>query len=100
MADPTHPAVSITKRGYDVIRDPLMNKGTAFTGKERDQLGLHGLLPAQVNDIEVQVRRVMSSLNSLDSPLEKYLRLGTLQNVNEHLYYRVLADNIEALMPI
>ncbi|MCZ6709050.1 MAG: NAD-dependent malic enzyme [Gammaproteobacteria bacterium] len=100
MADPTHPAVSITKRGYDVIRDPLMNKGTAFTGTERDQLGLHGLLPVQVNDIEVQVRRVMSSLNNLDSPLEKYLRLGALQNVNEHLYYRVLADNIEALMPI
>ena len=100
MADPTHPAVSITKRGYDVVRDPLMNKGTAFTREERDQLGLHGLLPVQVNDIEVQVRRVMSSLNNLDSPLEKYLRLGTLQNVNEHLYYRVLADNIEALMPI
>ncbi len=100
MADPTHPSVSIIKRGYDVIRDPLMNKGTAFTREERDQLGLHGLLPAQVNDIEVQVRRVMSSLDNLDSPMEKYLRLGTLQNVNEHLYYRVLTDNIEELMPI
>ncbi|MDH3643526.1 MAG: NAD-dependent malic enzyme [Gammaproteobacteria bacterium] len=100
MPNPTHPEVSITKRGYDVIRDPLMNKGTAFTTEERDALGLHGLLPAQVNDIDVQVRRVMSSLNSLDSPLEQYLRLGTLQNVNEHLYYRVLADHIEELMPI
>jgi malic enzyme len=100
MTNPNHPAVSITKRGYDVIRDPLMNKGTAFTPEERDKLGLHGLLPAQVNDIDVQVQRVVSSLNNLDSPLEKSLRLGSLQNVNEHLYYRVLADHIEELMPI
>jgi malate dehydrogenase (oxaloacetate-decarboxylating) len=100
MSKPTHPAVAITKRGYDVIRDPLMNKGTAFTPEERDKLGLHGLLPAQVNDIDMQMQRVMSSLSSLDSPLEKYLRLGTLQNVNEHLYYRVLTENIEDLMPI
>jgi malate dehydrogenase (oxaloacetate-decarboxylating) len=100
MANPTHPTVSITKRGYDVIRDPLMNKGTAFTPEEREALGLHGLLPAQVNSIEVQVQRVVRSLNNLDSPLEKYLRLGTLQNVNEHLYYRVLTEYIEELMPI
>ena len=100
MVSPTHPTVSITIRGYDLIRDPMMNKGTAFTNKERDALGLHGLLPAQVNDIEVQVERVLSSLDKLDSPLEKYLRLGTLQNVNEHLYYRVLSEHIEQLMPI
>ena len=92
--------VRTAKRGYDLIRDPLLNKGTAFDTQERDELGLHGLLPAQINDINEQEERVMRSLESLSSPIEKYVRLATLQNVNEYLYYHVLTRHIEALMPI
>jgi malate dehydrogenase (oxaloacetate-decarboxylating) len=92
--------VRTAKRGYEIVRDPLLNKGTAFTEQERDALGLHGLLPAQVNDITEQEQRVMRSLDTLTSPIEKYVRLTTLQNVNEHLYYHVLSRHIEALMPI
>ena len=92
--------IATNKRGYELVRDPLLNKGTAFTEQEREQLGLHGLLPAQVNDICEQEQRVMRSLATLDTPIEKYVRLTTLQNVNEYLYYHVLSQHIETLMPI
>jgi malic enzyme len=92
--------VRTKKRGYELVRDPLLNKGTAFSERERDELGLHGLLPARVNDIAGQEQRIMRSLQSLTSPIEKYIRLATLQNVNEYLYYHVLTQHIETLMPI
>lgn len=94
------PLIATDKRGYELVRDPLLNKGTAFSEQEREQLGLHGLLPAQVNDIQEQEERVMRSLAALDTPIEKYVRLATLQNVNEYLYYHVLGRHIEELMPI
>ena len=81
MTNPQPTTVRTAKRGYEIVRDPLLNKGTAFTEQERDALGLHGLLPAQVNDITEQERRVMRSLDTLTSPIEKYVRLTTLQNV-------------------
>jgi malic enzyme len=92
--------VRTKKRGYELVRDPLLNKGTAFSERERDELGLPGLLPARVNDIAGQEQRIMRSLQSLTSPIEKYIRLATLQNVNEYLYYHVLTQHIETLMPI
>ena len=92
--------VPVAKSGYDVVRDPLLNKGTAFTEVERDELGLHGLLPIEKNTQDQQTRRVVASLEALENPLDKYVRLSALQDTNEHLYYRVLVDHIEALMPI
>jgi len=92
--------IPTTKTGYDVVRDPRLNKGTAFSDRERDELGLHGLLPVEQNSQAQQAKRVIATLNELEKPLNKYVRLSSLQDTNEHLYYRVLVDNIEALMPI
>ena len=99
-ADVESKRIPVAKTGYDMVRDPLLNKGTAFTGRERDELGLHGLLPVEQTSQEQQAKRVIASLDELEKPLNKYVRLSALQDNNEHLYYRVLMDNIEALMPI
>lgn len=82
------------------MNDPLLNKGTAFTEVERDTLGLRGLLPPRVFSIEEQVERVMGNFRRKDSALEKYIFLTTLQNRNETLFYRVVAENLEEMIPI
>ncbi|HXP91436.1 MAG TPA: NAD-dependent malic enzyme [Fibrobacteria bacterium] len=87
-------------RGVDLLRHPLWNKGTAFTEKERDLLGLRGLLPAPVRTMEQQTLRVLANIRSKPNDLEKYLYLIGLQDRNETLFYRVLVDNLEELMPI
>jgi malate dehydrogenase (oxaloacetate-decarboxylating)(NADP+) len=86
--------------GFDLIRDPLLNKGTAFTVEERDALGLTGLLPPRVHTIDEQVERVLSNFHRRSSDLARYVFLTNLQNRNKTLFYRVLIDNIEELMPI
>ena len=60
-------------RGLTLLRDPLLNKGTAFTEAERDELGLRGFLPAHVLSMEEQVARVLINLRSLPNDLEKYI---------------------------
>jgi len=87
-------------RGVDLLRHPLWNKGTAFTEKERDLLGLRGLLPAPVRTMEQQSLRVLANIRSKPNDLEKYLYLIGLQDRNETLFYHVLVDNLEELMPI
>jgi malate dehydrogenase (oxaloacetate-decarboxylating)(NADP+) len=84
----------------DLLRHPLWNKGTAFTDKERDALGLRGLLPAPVRTMEQQALRVLSNIRSKPNDMEKYLYLIGLQDRNETLFYRVLVDHLEELMPI
>ena len=101
-----HPKSSmsfITKKPYtgiDLLRNPASNKGTAFTEEERDQLGIRGLLPPRVNTQEQQVLRVMNNVHSKSSDLEKYIFLIALQDRNETLFYRVILDHLEELMPI
>jgi malate dehydrogenase (oxaloacetate-decarboxylating)(NADP+) len=87
-------------RGIDYIYDPALNKGTAFTEKERDALGLWGLLPPGINTMEEQVIRVMGNYRRKTSDLEKYIFLVALQDRNSTLFYRVLADHLEEMMPI
>lgn len=87
-------------RGVDLLRDPLLNKGTAFTERERDLLGLRGLLPAPVRTMEQQALRVMANVRSKPDDLERYLYMIGLQDRNETLYYRALVDNLEELMPV
>ena len=98
----TEPAVTVAiqKTGYDLIRDPLLNKGTAFTAEERNTLGLEGLLPSEINTMDKQAKRVFASIQRLPDPLDRYVALTTLQDRNEHLFYRVLMDHIDDLMPI
>ena len=89
----------ITKRGAELIRDPVLNKGTAFSRDERDAFGLHGLLPATVTTIENQHDRMYSSL-ARSSPLDTYVDLAALHDRNETLFYRVLMDHLDEFMPI
>jgi malic enzyme len=87
-------------RGNELIRDPLLNKGTAFTPEERRALGLEGLLPSRVNSLDQQASRIEQQIARYDEPLNKYIALADLQNRNEQLFYRVLTDNLEQLMPV
>lgn len=88
------------KRGVELMRDPLLNKGTAFTEAEREAYGLRGLLPPRVCDEETQLSRVLKNLHSKASNIEKYIFLAALQSRNEHLYYRTLISNLEEMVPL
>jgi malate dehydrogenase (oxaloacetate-decarboxylating)(NADP+) len=87
-------------KGIDVLRDPLANKGTAFTPEERQGLAVTGQLPARVETIEEQVARVLASLRSKPSAIEKFGYLAALQNENETLFFRTLIDNLEETVPV
>ncbi|XP_026562556.1 NADP-dependent malic enzyme, mitochondrial [Pseudonaja textilis] len=93
-------ATGIKKRGYDITRNPQLNKGMAFTLQERLQLGIHGLLPPCFLSQDVQVLRVLKSYETKSNDLDKYIILMTLQDRNEKLFYRVLTSDIERFMPI
>ena len=88
------------RRGLDVLRDPLLNKGTAFTEKERDALGLRGLLPPHVLSQKEQVDRVLLNLCKMADPLDKFVALNSLHDRNESLFFRVLRDHIDEMQPI
>lgn len=87
-------------KGLPLLRDPLLNKGTAFTRAERDALGLRGLLPAHVHTQDEQANRVMTHLRKLSDPLEQYIALNALHDRNEALFFRVVIDHIDEVMPI
>ena len=86
--------------GEALLHDPLLNKGTAFTPTERRAFGLTGLLPPHVHRLEEQVARVMDNYRSKQTDLERYIHLVSLQDRNETLFYRVVVDHIEEMMPI
>jgi malate dehydrogenase (oxaloacetate-decarboxylating)(NADP+) len=86
--------------GVALLRDPAFNKGTAFTEAERDALGIRGLLPPRVSTIERQLVRVLGNLRRKATNLDKYIFLTGLQDRNMTLFYRLLMENIEELMPI
>lgn len=91
---------SYLPRGAALLADPLLNKGTAFSEAERDALDLRGLLPPRVFSIEEQVTRVMGNFRRKETALEKYIFLTTLQNRNETLFYRVMMEHLEEMIPI
>ena len=86
--------------GAQLLTNPLLNKGTAFTETERDALGLRGLLPPRVFTIEEQLQRTLNSLRRKTDNIEKYIYLTTLQNRNEVLFYRLVLDHIEETVPL
>ena len=88
------------KRGVDLLHDPVLNKGTAFSETERDGLGLRGLLPARVFTQEGQVARVLENIRRKTSDIEKYIFLVSLQDRNETLFYRVVMENVEEMVPL
>jgi len=87
-------------RGAALLRDPTLNKGTAFTLRERDVLGLRGLLPPHVITQEDQVNRVLENFRRLDSDLSRYILLEALHDRNETLFFRVIMENPDEMMPI
>ena len=94
------PSRSDSPRGMALLRDPLLNKGTAFTEQERDALGLRGLLPAHVLSMEAQVERVLTNLRNLPEDLQKYVMLNSLHDRNEALFFRIVCDNIDEIQPL
>ena len=87
-------------RGVAILRDPTLNKGTAFTEGERDALGLRGLLPPRVHTQEEQVLRSLRNLRRQPTDLDKYINLNALHDRNEALFFRVLVDHVEEMMPL
>jgi malate dehydrogenase (oxaloacetate-decarboxylating)(NADP+) len=96
----TRSAEPYSPRGLALLRDPLLNKGTAFTEAERDALGLRGLLPAHVLSLEEQAERVVTNLRRLPDDLEKYVALNALHDRNETLFFRIVCDNIDEIQPL
>ncbi|XP_059431961.1 NADP-dependent malic enzyme [Corylus avellana] len=86
--------------GYSLLRDPQYNKGLAFTEKERDAHYLRGLLPPIVVSQQLQVKKLMQSIRNYEVPLLKYIAMMELQERNERLFYKLLIDNVEELLPI
>ncbi len=87
-------------RGVDLLHNPLLNKGSAFTEAERDALGLHGLLPPRPTTMDEQVIRVLDNYRSKPNDLERHIFLASLLDRNETLFYRVVIDNLDQMMPI
>lgn len=83
-----------------LLYDPLTNKGTAYTEEERDALGLRGLLPPRIFSLNEQVERVLENLRRKPNALEKYIFLTSLHDRNETLFFRVLIDHLEEMMPL
>ena len=87
-------------KGINLLHDPLLNKGTAFTKKERKDFGLEGLLPPRVVLLEEQVARVYENLQRKSSNLGKYIELRMLQDRNEVLFYALVQKYLEEMIPI
>jgi malate dehydrogenase (oxaloacetate-decarboxylating)(NADP+) len=93
-------AAKTIPQGMALLHDPLLNKGTAFTPQERDALGLRGLLPPAVCTQDQQATRFLGNLRRLANPLDKYIALTALHDRNEALFFRVVADNPDEIMPL
>ncbi|WP_133130996.1 NAD-dependent malic enzyme [Legionella yabuuchiae] len=92
--------IKVSKRGQNVLRDPILNKGTAFSAKEKEALHLLGLLPCNTETIEEQLLRCRDAFSAKTTPLEQHIYLRALQDRNEVLFYRFVLDNLEEMMPI
>lgn len=87
-------------RGPEVLNNPQINRGPGFTLEERKQLGLHGMLPSAVESLEEQVVRSYSEFLAFETDIEKWVFLSGVQDTNEVLFYALLGEHIEEMLPI
>ena len=92
--------VRINLSGTELLRAPIYNKGIAFTPEERRRFGIEGMLPPQHNTIEMQADRTYHTICFNKDPVGRNIELGLLQNRNEILFYKVLSNHLEELMPV
>lgn len=92
--------VEVSMTDYQLVSSALLNKGMGFTKKERDDFGLHGLIPPTIATLEQQKKRAYEAFCSKSSPLERYIYLRDLQDSNETLYFAVLDEHLEELLPV
>lgn len=95
-----NPYLSVSLTDYALLQHSLLNKGMAFTQKEREEFGLLGLLPYQETNLDTQRARSYEAFKSKTSDLEKYIYLRDLQNSNETLFYNLMSEHLSELMPI
>jgi len=91
---------SLPSSGYTLLRDPRHNKGLAFSEAERDAHYLRGLLPPALASQELQEKKIMHNLRQYEVPLHRYIAMMDLQERNERLFYKLLIDNVEELLPV
>ena len=92
--------IAVDVRGEPLLRDPFTNKSTSFTAAEREDLGLEGLVPPAVSTMDQQLARVYENYRVKQTPLERYIHLASLQDRNETLFFRLLHEHIDEMMPI
>ncbi|KAE8732607.1 NADP-dependent malic enzyme [Hibiscus syriacus] len=100
LDQPITPWTISVASGYSLMRDPRHNKGHAFTEKERDAHYLRGLLPPAVLSQELREKKMMDIIRQYTVPLHRYLAMIDLQERNERLFYKLLIDNVEELLPV
>jgi malate dehydrogenase (oxaloacetate-decarboxylating)(NADP+) len=88
------------KRGFDVLRDKALNRSITFGRKERDRLGLRGLLPYSVATDRQMVARLMANLERLPRDIDRYMLLSSVQERNERLFYQTVIEHIEQILPL
>ncbi len=92
--------LTFTHHGYNILRDPSLNKGNAFTGDERLDYGLRGLLPNIVETIDMQIQRVEEQVDQFPLPINKYIYLMQLLDNNQTLFYRTIMKDPAKYFPI
>ena len=92
--------IETDRYGYDLINDPMLNKGTAFSEDERTRFRLHGLLPPHVGTLDEQVSRRLRFMRDVATDFERYALLRELQDSNETLFYALMVRNLEEVMPL
>jgi malic enzyme len=98
LAGPT--AIDTRKAGVWLLQNPSTNQATAFDRAQRDELRVRGMVPYRVTSLDEQATAAIGQIRAKSTPLEQYIGMASLQDRNEVLFYRVLADHIAELMPI
>ena len=92
--------INVPFKGRMLVEHPIYNKGSAFSQEEREQLDLHGILPEHVSTMEQQLSRTYENFSKKANPVEKFIFLLGLLDRNETLFYRLVLDNAEEMLPI